>query len=210
MDATTIGAELTSNEIPDHQLKDLLEQACHGQQNYESRSFICIETIKELLTRERISAWSVEHPLRRPVDPEPEDHIQLTINTIHQIGLLVFTVLVLAEIEYLALVLLSHRFGDPVLFDDAVLNRVCNAEGLTPEEREKFLRNRSQVAVVFQNNQHITISKDAVLPYLKKEDLDRYGSFGVVHRWTLQPGHLEGYDNVSPREQSRQWLKYLI
>lgn len=83
-----------------------------------------------------------------------------------------------------------------MLFDTKLFERVCNSAGLSAELKQGLVECRTYVGVIFADHGSQDVPIDAVLPFLKRESLDRYGSCGVLYRLTIPGQHLRAYDDT--------------
>jgi hypothetical protein len=176
-------------------LLELLKDAYSAQKNHQDQNFICYKTARQIVTEDRIDQWSKSHPLCLEHGHECPQRIDL-IHNISRNNVLVFVVLVFAELEYLTKKLIASKSRDTVLFDTRVFERVCNSAGLSAEQIQEVVKYRSYVGVIFASSFTQNVPRDAVLPFLKRESLDRYGSYGVLYRVTIPGWHLRDYGDT--------------
>lgn len=165
-------------------LLELLKDAYSAQKNHADQNFISYETAYQIITEDRIDEWSKSHPLCLEHGHECPQRIDL-IHRILSHNRFVFTVLVFAELEFLIKKLIASNFNDAKLFDTKSFERVCNSAGLSAEQRQGLVKYRSYVGVIFAHGVSQDVPRDAVLPFLKRESLDKYGSYGVLYRVTV-------------------------
>ena len=178
----------------DRSLRELLEQECPTTTNYKGEPFLSLAALQRVLTRDRISQWIIQH--YRPNESEPSSqHLDLS-DTICSKSYLLFAVLVLANLEHLTFRVLELGLNDAILFDEKDFVSKCKDIKLTAAKWNRLTKCRNRIGVVLDHATHQDIAKDWVLPYLKRENLDRAGSYGVIYRVTIAPGHLKGYNKV--------------
>lgn len=146
-------------------LRELLLRHLEGNRNYEGRSFLCKATVKELLTRERISSWINSHPLHRYSETDTRD--QELIDCILNSSSLLFAMLVVAELEHLTSALLSNGRTDLSLPDID-----CNFLNLTPDEQDRLDTYRYIVSPVL-GNRHLYVSLKTVLPFVERASTNK-------------------------------------
>ena len=175
----------------------LLKDAYSKSKNFEDKNFIPFGIAQQIVTESRIREWSETHPLCQEHGHECSERFDL-IHEILENNVYVFVVLVFAELEFLIKKLVASRSRDEVLFDIKSFEHVCDSAGLSVEQKQALVKWRSHVGVVFADDASQDLPRDVVLPFLKRESLDRYGSYGVLYRVTISSQHLSGYDgNVS-------------
>lgn len=118
------------------------------------------------------------------------------IRVVRRCNVLVFTVLVFAELEFLVKKLIASKSRDLMLFDTGLFERVCDSAGLSVQQKHELVKYRSYVGVIFARGGSQDTPRDAVLPFTKRESLDRYGSYGVLYRVTVPGHHISGYDDT--------------
>ena len=190
----TMGTEYASHGSPSAPLLQLLEQESMSLSNYKNEKFLSLNSIRQILTREEILAWANHHPLHEPSE-HGVDSPQL-VTVIRKRASLLFAILVLASLEHLTSRLISCGLNDALLFDQELFSKYCLKAELTEEQKQKLVEKRSCIGAVFVSWHHQDIPRSTVLPFLKRENLDRAGSYGTVYRVTLVAGHLAGYQNV--------------
>ena len=176
-------------------LIELLQQEYLGLKNHEGQGFICLAAAKKVLTPDRILIWAQEHPLYHALEDGRDDH--MLVSRIQAGSTLLFAVLVLSKLEYLTFQLLSKGFSDSTLFDHQSFEECCRSTKLSAREKHQLVQNRALVGVVLEHDRHQDVPKDSVLPYLKREDPDEHGSYGVVYRLKVATGHLKRYNKLS-------------
>lgn len=195
-------------------LLELLRDAYSTHKNYEDRHFVPFEAAWQIVTGKRIYDWSQSHPLcleHGSTCPERNNLIRKIPNG----NIYVFVVLVFAELEFLTKRLLASGSSDAILFDIGLFERYCISAELSAEQKQSLVKCRTHVAVRFSNRRSQDIPEDAVLPFLKRESLDRYGSFGVIYRVTIPAYHLQGFSHevrylvvvIACRERSSYLLR---
>ena len=108
----------------------------------------------------------------------------------------IFIVLVFAELEFLVKKFIASGSRDVWLFDAEKFERVCDSARLNAEQKQALVKCRSYVGVLFAHGASQDVPRDAVLPFIKREGLDRYGSYGVLYRVLVSNQHLRGYDDT--------------
>ena len=83
-----------------------------------------------------------------------------------------------------------------MLFDTRSFEHLCESAGLSSEQKQGLVKCRSFVGVIFACSGPQDVPGDAILPFLKRENLERYGSYGVLYRLTVAGQHLRGYNNT--------------
>ena len=176
-------------------LLELLKDAYSAQKNHQDQNFICYKTARQIVTEDRIDEWSKSHPLCLEHGHECPQRIDL-IRDLSRTNVLVFVVLVFAELEYLTKKLVASKSRDVKLFDSGAFERVCDSAGLSAEQKQEVVKYRSYVGAIFASGATQNVPRDAVLPFLKRESLDRYGSYGVLYRVTIPGQHIQGYGDT--------------
>ena len=176
-------------------LLELLKGAYSAQKNYQDKNFIPYKTAQQIVTKDRIDEWSKSHPLCLEHRHECPQRIQI-IHEIPKRNVFVFVVLVFAELEFLTRKFIKNNSSDMMLFDTKLFERVCDSAGLSTEQKQGLVKCRSYVGMIFADNFSQDVPRDAVLPFLKRESLDRYGSYGVLYRVTVPGNHLRGYHDT--------------
>ena len=181
-----------SNEMS---LLELLKDAYSAQKNFQDKNFISYKTARRIVTEDRIDEWSKSHPLCLEHGHQCPERIDV-IHNISRQNVFVFVVLVFAELEFLIKKLIASKCRDIVLFDTMAFDRVCDSAGLSAEQKQGLSKYRSYVGVIFTKNVTQDVPRDAVLPFLKRESLEKYGSYGVLYRVTISGLHLRDYDDT--------------
>lgn len=176
-------------------LLELLKDAYSAEKNYQDKNFISCKAARQIFTKDRIDEWSEHHPLCLEHGNKCPQKFEL-INGILRNNCLVFVVLVFAEREFLIPKLMASESRDMMLFDTKTFEHVCDSARLSAEEKQGLIKYRSYVGVAFAHNCSQDVPRDAVLPFLERESLDRYGSYGVVYRVTIPGMHLRNYDDT--------------
>ena len=178
-------------------LLKLLKDAYSKSKNFEDKNFIPYRIARQIVTESRIHEWSETHPLCQEHGHECSERFDL-IHKIPKGNVYIFVVLVFAELEFLIKKLVASRSRDGILFDTKPFERVCDSAGLSVEQKQALVKWRGHVGVLFANDASQDLPRDVVLPFLERESLDRYGSYGVLYRVTISSQHLSGYNgNVS-------------
>ena len=194
MQAEMQTAKRSYESTPNTSLFELLELEYSVTRNYQEKSFVSLAAAQRVLTRDRISEWIVQHPLYVETEDSPKS-FEL-IDEIRASSCLLFVALILANLEYLTSRLLAHGFTDALYFNEESFVSTCKAAKLTDTQTKKLATCRNRLGVVLDENIHHDIPIDWVLPYLKRENVNRAGSYGVIYQVTVAPGHLKGYDKV--------------
>ena len=176
-------------------LLGLLKDAYSAQKNYQNKNFISYSTARRIVTKDRIDEWSKSHPLCLEHGHKCPQRTYL-VHEIPRKNVFVFVVLVFAELEFLIKKLIANNSRDVILFDTKLFDHVCKTEGLSAEQKQRLVKFRSYVGVIFACDASQDVPGDAVLPFLKRESLDRYGSYGVLYRVTISGQHLQGYGDT--------------
>ena len=175
-------------------LLERLEAAYLDHKNFEDRNFIPFEVAQQIVTSDEIDVWSQSHPLCLEHGSDCSERIDL-VRKIPEKNLYVFVVLAFAGLECLTKRLLSSGSHDALLFDNGIFERCCKSAELSAEQKQSLVKCRSYVAVIFSNDSTQDIPQDAILPFLKREGLPEYGSFGVIYRVTIPAYHLQGFSH---------------
>ena len=175
-------------------LLELLKDAYSAQKNYADQNFIPYKIARQIVT-ENIDEWSRSHPLCLEHGYECPNRVNL-IHEVCRHNIYTFVVLVFAELEFLTKRFIASRSNDVRLFNNTSFDRICEAAGLSDERKQRIVKCRSYVGVIFAHDVSQDVPRDAVLPFLKRESLDRYGSYGVLYRVTFPDKHLRGYDGT--------------
>lgn len=176
-------------------LLELLKDAYSAQKNYQDKNFISYNSARQIVTEDRVDEWSKDHPLCLEHGHECPQKISL-IHAIARTNRFVFIVLVFAELEFLIKKLIASKSHDMMLFDATDFEHICDSAGLSAEQKQGLVKCRSYVGVIFANDGPQDVPRDAVLPFLKRESLDRYGSYGVLYRVTIPGQHLRDDDDT--------------
>ena len=121
------------------------------------------------------------------------------INRIFSRSLLVFVVVVFAQLEFLMEKLLTSKTTDLMLFDTPFFDRVCESAGLTAKEKETFTDHRCMAGVMFANDAIQIVPRDAVLPFFRRNSLGKYGSSGSIFQVEIPGLHHSKYPDDSVR-----------
>ncbi len=176
-------------------LLELLKDAYSAQKNYADENFISYKAARRIVTKDRIDEWSKSHPLCQEHGHECPQRMDL-IHKIPKNNVFVFTILIFAELEFLIKSFIANDFRDILLFHTKSFKRICDSARLSAEQIQRLVKYRSYVGVIFANGVTQDLPRDAVLPFLKRESLQRYGSFGVLYQVTVSDKHLRGYDHT--------------
>ena len=176
-------------------LLELLKDAYSKSKNFQDKNFIPFNIAQQIVTKDRIAEWSKTHPLCLEHGHECPQRIHLT-HEIPKRNVYIFVVLVFAELESLTKKFIAYDSRDVWLFDTKYFDRVCNSVGLDAEQKQALVKCRSYVGVRFAHSSSQDIPRDAVLPFIARESLDKYGSYGVLYRVTVSSQHLPGYNDT--------------
>lgn len=174
-------------------LLKLLRDEYSAHENYQKKNFIPFEDACQIVTRKRIDDWSQSHPLCLEHGSSCSEKDDLIGKILHR-SIYLFVVLVFAKLEVLTKKLLARDCGDHMLFNDGRFERYCKSAELKAEQVQSLAKNRSYIGVLFNSNHSQDVSKDAVLPFLKREQFE-YGSFGSIYRVTIPAHHLQGFNS---------------
>ena len=195
----TLTIQTEPSSIAEHSsemsLLELLKDAYSKSKNFQDKNFIPYKAARQIVTKGQIDQWSRSHPLCL----EHGDECPQRVNLIHEIprhNVYVFVVLVFAGLEFLIKRFIASRSRDVMLFDTKRFERFCDSAGLSAEQKQALVKCRSYVGVLFANDASQDVPKDAILPFLKRESLDRYGSYGVLYRVRISGQHLQGWDDT--------------
>ena len=169
-------------------LLELLQTAHSSEKNFRDENFISISTAYKIVTKDRIGEWSESHPLCTHRRDCPQKSAM--INEIWQTNTLVFIVLMFAKLEYLTERLLASNSRDLVLFDSGSFDLLCNSASLSKEHKERLADCRRYVGVKFAHNALQYIPENAILPFYKRESLEKWGSGGMIYRVEIPGQHL--------------------
>ena len=176
-------------------LLELLKDAYSAQKNYQDKNFISYKTARRIVTKDRIDEWSKNHPLCLEHGHKCPQRIDI-IQKIASHNVFIFAVLVFAQLEFLIKKFIASNSRDVMLFDTGFFERICDSAGLSIEQKQRLVDCRSYVGVIFANGVSQDVPRDSVLPFLERESLDRYGSFGVLYRVTVPGHHLRDYGDT--------------
>ncbi|KAL2042456.1 hypothetical protein N7G274_004948 [Stereocaulon virgatum] len=160
-------------------LLELLKDAYSAQKNYQDQNFICCRTAQEIATEDRIDEWSISHPLWSTDTNAGKELISFTISP----GNLFSS--------------LASKSRDTKLFHNEAFERVCDSAGLSAGQKQEIIKYRSYVVMMFASGATQNVPRDAVLPFLKRGNLSRYGSYGVLYRVTVPGWHLHDYGDTA-------------
>ena len=184
-----------SEHSPEMSLLELLRDAYSKSKNFQDKNFIPYEIARQIVTKDQIDKWSKTHPLCLEHGHECPQRIHLT-HVIPQHNIYIFVVLVFAELEVLIKKFIASGSRDVWLFDTKYFERFCDSARLSAEQKQALIKCRSYVGVLFAGDASQDVPRDAVLPFIKRESLDKYGSYGVLYRVTVSNQHLRGYDDT--------------
>ena len=176
-------------------LLELLREAYSKSKNFQDKNFIPYELARQIVTKDQIDEWSKTHPLCLEHGYECPQRIYLT-HEIPKHNIYTFVVLVFSELEFLIKMFIASGSRDVWLFDTKYFERLCDSARLSAEQKQALIKYRSYVGVLFAGDASQDVPRDAVLPFLKRESLDKYGSYGVLYRVTVSSQHLRGYDDT--------------
>ena len=172
----------------------LLENEYAKHKNWKNENFIPCKAAIAVVTANRVRNWSKSHSLCQQHEGECPELAKI-IRGIFKNNLLVFVVVVLAQIESLMEKLLISKATDMMLFDTHFFNRTCESAGLTAKEKQTLIDHRSKVGVVFAHKYIQTVPRDAVLPFFHRNSLGKHGSSGSIFKVELPGKHLSKYYN---------------
>ena len=176
-------------------LLELLKDAYSKTKNFQDKNFIPYKIARQIVTKDQIDQWSNTHPLCLEHGHECPQRIHLT-QEIPKHNVYTFVVLVFAELEFLIKKFIASGSRDVWLFDAKHFERLCDSARLSAKQRQALVKYRSYVGVLFADDGSQDVPRDAVLPFIKRESLDRYGSYGVLYRVTVSNHHLRNYDDT--------------
>ena len=176
-------------------LLELLKDAYAAQKNFQDKNFISLKAARRIMTKDRVAEWSESHPLCLEHGHECPQKTAL-IRRITRNNVFVFIVLIFAELEFLSKSLITSDSSDLVLFDTKTFERFCDSAQLSAEQKQGLVKCRRYVGVIFPRYRTQDVPEDAILPFLKRESLERYGSYGVLYRLTVPGQHLRDYNDT--------------
>ena len=97
----------------------------------------------------------------------------------------------MAELEFLTSALLSNGQSD-----NSLPKIDCDSLGLSHDQRRRLDESCQIIAPILGKSEHLRLPLGTVLPFTKRESLDKHGSFGQILRAEVAGGHLEGHDKV--------------
>lgn len=186
-------------------LLELLKDAYSKSKDFQDKNFIPYKIARRIVTERHIDEWSRNHPLCLEHGHECPQRIHL-IHEIPRLNVYVFVVLVFAGLEFLIKKFIASRSRDMKLFDTKSFERLCDSVGLSTEQKAALVQCRSYVGVLFASGGSQDVPRDAILPFLKRESLDRYGSYGVLYRVEIPGRHFRDF-NDTVRELESTSLK---
>ena len=167
----------------------MLKNEYTKHKNWKNENFIPYKAARALVTVDRVHSWSKDHSLCQKHEGECPQLVSI-IRGVFTGNLLVFVVLVLAQLESLMEKLLTSKANDIMLFHTQFFNRVCDSAGLTAQEKQTLIDYRSKVGVMFAKNTIQTLPRDAVLPFFHRTSLGKHGSSGSIFKVELLGQHL--------------------
>ncbi|KAL8825230.1 MAG: hypothetical protein Q9191_004543 [Dirinaria sp. TL-2023a] len=170
-------------------LRELLRTLPAQIENHQGQKFLCTAEVERLLSYNTICAWMETHRLHRRSDIGAHDHD--TIGRILDNCRLLFAILVAAELECLTFALVSSGQSD-----DSLPHIDYSCLDLHYDERRRLDAQCHKFAPILRKGTHLHISEETVLPFTRRESIDKRGSFGQIFRVEIAEGHLEGYDKV--------------
>lgn len=182
-------------------LLERLEDAYSKSKNFQDKNFIPYKIARQIVTERPIDEWSRSHPLCLEHGHECPQRLDL-IHKIPKLNVYVFVVLVFARLEFLIKKFIASGSRDMMLFDTKFFERVCDSAGMSAEQRQALVKGRSYVGVLFTNGGSQDVPRDAILPFLKRESLDRYGSYGVLYRVEIPGRHLRDFNDTVRKSES--------
>ena len=174
----------------DSLLLELLEKELERAKNYKNEGFVSITAAKQIFTRDLVVKFCLCHGLYSHEQLELEPGL---VDSLRAGSCLFFSVLLFAKLTRLAQTLVSRGVNDATLFDEYLFEEGCTSAGLHIWERQELANHRSRVGVVFENDRHQHVPRHSLLPFIKRENLGNFGSFGAVYRLTVAADHLKGY-----------------
>jgi len=152
------------------------------ERNCDGIPFVSFESLRKLVT-----AQTVEARLKaRGIVPPPE-----TIQTIVSKAAKLFANLVLTEQEHHILDLLGNDVND----DKFPMPEAEVPEFESPQQRENFYKTQWRFSLVLKKEKHLEIPGPAPLPFTY-EKTEGFGSFGIVSKVQISPGHLPEHKSV--------------
>ena len=92
--------------------------------------------------------------------------------------------------------LIASNSNDLKLFYTENFEHICDSAELSAEQKQAVTKCRTYVGTIFTYKGFQDMPSDAVLPFLKRESLERYGSYGVLYRLTVPGQHLQNYNDT--------------
>lgn len=177
--------DIESSPLPS--LRESFMQHITHSKNYKGQPFIAFAVIDSLVNEMEVSRWIETHPLHRPSEQNMEQ--EQLISMIIQKGKLLFVLLVIAQLEHLALSIFSRGMSDDSLFEIGSLWKMPS------EEEHRLSAQSTLIAPVFKKSKHLLLHERIVLPFITRGSIN-HGAFGMVYRVEIARGHLEGYEEV--------------
>lgn len=176
-------------------LLERLQDAYTRTKNFEDRNFIPFHIARAIVTMDQIHEWSKSHPLCQGHRCEGR-HKHDLLREILRKNILVFVVLVFANLEFLWCELMASDSGDMMLFHTERFESICERAGLSAEQKQALVKHRKHVGVLFTRRGIQKVPEDCVLPFSKREDLKKAGASGVLHKVEIPGRHLRGFHDT--------------
>lgn len=168
-----------------------LENADTMYHTHQGERFVTMETIEQTFTPELIQEMitTYGHPSHTNLDQSKVDCLSLDDSRV------LFAILLLARLEQYYKPLLLGGLKDDVLFDEDSFKACCDLADVSDIENDTLRASRNRVGALLYQGKRQVLSKGVVLPYVER-DKKGNGSFGVIYRVEVAPGHLRGSNEV--------------
>ncbi|KAI9888928.1 MAG: hypothetical protein M1814_006160 [Vezdaea aestivalis] len=183
---------VVSSEQGSDSLQELLQYAYSQRKNHQGKNYLAWADARSIVTRARLEIWINTHPVCQEHGHEcfeKQKIIDLILET--RWCLSVFIVLMFAELGHLTVKLFESGFGDYILYDHPTFERFCDVAGLDTEGKEKILSSSRYLCIRFSASRTLKIPRNLALPFLERNDINKYGSFGKIYSVKLPSGQLE-------------------
>jgi serine/threonine protein kinase len=160
------------------------------------KKFVSLESLRQLFTPQFVGTC-----LESSGMPPTQDLVSAIIAKAPKL----FAVLLLIENENYIKSLLEHGLDD----DAWPLLETEVPEFENVQKREQFYKAQWLIPPVLTNKRHLDLPGDAPLPFVEKS-FGGHGSFGVIWKVKVSPGHLQAQHKVRPRSSTFMFCNSLL
>ncbi|KAL8735152.1 MAG: hypothetical protein Q9166_001028 [cf. Caloplaca sp. 2 TL-2023] len=151
----------------------------------KKEGFISLETVQRVFPSKEIDEMITSYRYYSPASQSQ------TKSSSWNDSLILFAIALLARLDEYFMPLLQKGLKDDLLFDEDSFKACCQLADVSNVEADRLRSTRNRFGAILCPGKRQIISKAVVLPYLTRVKYGN-GSYGVIYKVEVAPGHLRG------------------